>query len=75
MEPAMNHSIYTADRATHLKVVVAVLLASIAIVATTLGSRLAQPDVTWRATAVQTIYKPCPGNTLTETAGIERQPI
>lgn len=32
----MNHSIYTAEKATHLKVVAAGLLAGIAIVAATL---------------------------------------
>lgn len=41
----MNHSIYTADKATHLKVVAAGLLASIAIIATTLSVHLAQPEL------------------------------
>ncbi len=41
----MNHSIYTADKATHLKVVVGGLLAGIAIVATTLSVRLAEPEL------------------------------
>lgn len=36
----MNHSIFTADKATHLKVVVAGLLAGIAAVATTLTAHL-----------------------------------
>jgi hypothetical protein len=75
MEPAMNHSIYTADKATHLKVVVAALLASIAIMATTLGTRLPHPEMNAQATAKQAIYKPRPGHALTQMARTERQPI
>jgi cell division protein FtsN len=75
MEPAMNHSIYTADRATHLKVVVAVLLASIAIMATTLGAKIAHSDTNGQAMATQTIYKPRPGNSLTQMTQAEKRPI
>ena len=41
----MNHSIYAAEKATNLKVVAAGLLAGIAIVATTLSVRLAEPGL------------------------------
>jgi hypothetical protein len=75
MEPAMNHSIYTADKATHLKVVVAALLASIAIMATTLGTRLAHPEKDAQVVATQTVYKPRPSHTLTEMTRIQQHPI
>lgn len=64
----MNHSIYTADKATHLKVVVAALLAGIAIVATTLGTRLARAEMNAQVMATQTIYKPRPSHPLAEMA-------
>ncbi|MBR0857044.1 hypothetical protein [Bradyrhizobium liaoningense] len=70
----MNHSIYTADKATHLKVVVSVLLASIAIVATTLTARLPHPEMNVKATT-QTVYEARPGHALTEVAQRERRPI
>jgi hypothetical protein len=70
----MNHSIYTVDRATHLKVVVSVLLASIAILATTLTARLAHPEMNVRATT-QTAYEPRPSHALTEMVQRERHPI
>ncbi|MET3278945.1 hypothetical protein ABIF43_004434 [Bradyrhizobium japonicum] len=54
----MNHSIYTADRATHLKVVVSVLLVGIAIVAATLTVRLTHPATSAQITATHTVYKP-----------------
>ncbi|KQT26690.1 MULTISPECIES: hypothetical protein [Bradyrhizobium] len=41
----MNHSIYTAEKATHLKVVAAGLLAGIAIVAATLSVRFAESEL------------------------------
>ncbi|WP_339031188.1 hypothetical protein WI604_06020 [Bradyrhizobium symbiodeficiens] len=71
----MNHSIYTADKATHFRVVVAALLASIAIMATTLGARLAHPEMNAHVTATQTIYKPRPSYPLAEAARIEKHPI
>jgi hypothetical protein len=71
----MNHSIYTADQATHLKVVVSVLLIGIAIIATTLTARLAHPEVNGRTTANQTPYKAHPDRALTEMARIEKEPI
>lgn len=69
----MNHSIYTADKATHLKVVVSVLLASIAILATTLTVRLTHPEM-MKATT-QAVYEAGPGHALTEIAQRERHPI
>lgn len=75
MGPAMNHSIYTADKATHLKVVVSVLLTSIAIMAATLTARLAHPEVSTQAMAIPTVQKPHPGHALTEMARIEKHPI
>ena len=71
----MNHSIYTADRATHLKVVVSVLLTSIAIMAATLTARLAHPEVGMQTTAIRTVHKPDPGHALTEMARMEKHPI
>lgn len=69
----MNHSIHSADRATHLKVVIAVLLASTAIVATTLTARLSHPEMDVKATT-QTVYETRPGHALTEIAQHERPP-
>ncbi|MGX1016833.1 hypothetical protein AB7M69_011251 [Bradyrhizobium japonicum] len=59
----MNHSIYSADRATHLKVVISVLLAGIAIVAITLTAGLTHPEIdVQKATAqdcLRSPFKPC----------------
>jgi len=73
--PAMNHSIYTADKATHLKVVVFGLLASVAIMAITLTARLAHPEVDTRATATQTVSRPHTGHAVTELARLNKHPI
>lgn len=75
VEPAMNHSIYTADRATHLKVVVSVLLVGIAIVAATLTVRLTHPATSAQITATHTVYKPHRSHALTEMAQIGKDPI
>jgi hypothetical protein len=40
----MNHSIYSADRSTHLKVVVVALVAGIAVAAVGLSARLNTDD-------------------------------
>ncbi len=40
----MNHSIYSADRSTHLKVVVVALVAGIAVAAVGLSARLSGDD-------------------------------
>ncbi|MHC2289499.1 hypothetical protein [Bradyrhizobium barranii] len=53
----MNHSIYSADRATHLKVVISVLLAGIAIVAITLTARLTHPEIDVQKATAQTVYE------------------
>ena len=71
----MNHSIYTVDKTTHLKVVVLVLVGSIAMMAITLTARLAHPDVNARAAAVHTVYKPHPDRALTELTLPKKHPI
>ncbi|MBV8921597.1 hypothetical protein [Bradyrhizobium sp.] len=40
----MNHSIYSADRSTHLKVVAVALVAGIAVAAVGLSARLSSDD-------------------------------
>ncbi|WP_271568203.1 hypothetical protein [Bradyrhizobium sp. CCBAU 11386] len=71
----MNHSIYTADRATHLKVVVSVLLVSIAIMAAAMTVRLTHPATSVQVTATHTVYKPHRSHALTEMAQIGKDPI
>jgi len=71
----MNHSIYSADRATHLKVVVYTLLASIIIMTTILATRLAHPEFNVRVTPTQTVYKPNSNHALTELVHPGRHPI
>lgn len=71
----MNHSMYTADKATHLKVVVAALIAGIAITTAMLGTRLAHPETNTQAVATQAVYKPRPSPALTEMTRIEKHPI
>jgi hypothetical protein len=44
LEASMNHSIYSADRSTHLKIVVVALIAGIAVAAVGLSSRLTSDD-------------------------------
>ncbi|QAU47124.1 hypothetical protein EAS54_19760 [Bradyrhizobium guangzhouense] len=75
MEPAVNHSMYTVDKTTHLKVVVLVLAGSIAMMAITLSARLARPEVNAQVTATRTVYKPRPDHTLTELTRLEKHPI
>ncbi|MGY3238907.1 hypothetical protein ACVWZ4_000473 [Bradyrhizobium sp. USDA 4472] len=70
----MNHSIYSADRATHLKVVAAVLLASTAMIATTLAARPSHPEMNVKATA-QAVHETRPGHALTAIAQHERHSI
>jgi len=41
----MNHSLFTADRLTHLKIVVVALFAATAIAAFSVSARLANPDM------------------------------
>ncbi|MBC9881342.1 hypothetical protein G8O24_28835 [Bradyrhizobium sp. INPA01-394B] len=71
----MNHSVYTADKATHLKVVVFALLTSLVIMAITLTARLAHPEVDARATATQTVFRAHPGHAVTELARLNKHPI
>lgn len=71
----MNHSIYSADRATHLKVVISVLLASIAIVATTLTARLSHPEIDVQNATAQTVYEARSNHALTEIVQREKHPI
>ncbi|MBB4369953.1 hypothetical protein GGD63_002746 [Bradyrhizobium sp. cir1] len=56
----MNHSIYTVDKATHLKIVVAGLLAGIAIVTTALTFHLTHPDINVQKTKSLAVYHPHP---------------
>jgi len=44
LEASMNHSIYSADRSTHLKIVVVALVAGIAVAAVGLSARLNTDD-------------------------------
>lgn len=44
LEASMNHSIYSADRSTHLKVVAVALVAGIAVAAVGLSARLSSDD-------------------------------
>jgi len=70
----MNHSIYSADRATHLKVVVSLLLACTAILVTALGARLAHPEVNAHAAATQSIYRPSLNHILTQSVRTGKHP-
>ncbi|MDF0515852.1 hypothetical protein P0R31_01190 [Bradyrhizobium yuanmingense] len=56
----MNHSIYSADRATHLKVVIAGLLGGIMIVAAALAFHLTHPDINVQTTSSLAVYKAHP---------------
>ncbi|PJG51226.1 hypothetical protein CVM73_31910 [Bradyrhizobium forestalis] len=64
----MNHSIYTADKATHLKVVIAGLLAGTAIVATTLTVHLAQPELSLQKATTLAVYQARPMHARIEMA-------
>ena len=43
-KPFMNHSIYSADRMTHLKIVVVALIAGVALVGVGISVRLSSDD-------------------------------
>jgi hypothetical protein len=73
--PAMNHSIYSADKATHLKVMIFALLTSIAIMAATLTVRMVQPETNRPMKATQAVHKPFPASAVTEMAHFEKHPI
>jgi hypothetical protein len=53
--PMTNSSFFTADRSTHLKIVVVSLLASIVVMAVGIAARPQAPD-----TVQATVYKPQP---------------
>ncbi len=48
----MNHSMYSADRTTHLKVVVVALVAAIAVAGLAISSRVNADNVSLATTAV-----------------------
>ncbi len=48
----MNHSIYSADRAMHLKILVVALVGSIAVAALAIGARINHPAVATQAVKV-----------------------
>ena len=47
----MNHSIYSADRATHLKIVVVALVAAVAVMGLSVSARLTHSDDGYTQTA------------------------
>ena len=49
----MNHSIYSADRSTHLKIVVVALVAGIAVAAFGISARTSSDDYTQTARVVK----------------------
>jgi len=71
----MNHSIYSADRATHLKIIVSTLLASMTIMTTILATRPAHPEINAGVTATQTVSRPNSNQALTELVRTGRHPI
>jgi hypothetical protein len=50
-EITMNHSIYSADRSTHLKIVVVALVAGIAVAGFSISARTVNPDDGYTQTA------------------------
>jgi hypothetical protein len=55
-EASVNHSIYSADRSTHLKIVVVALVAAIAVVGLGISARSSSDDV--QTARVQKAGKP-----------------
>jgi hypothetical protein len=49
----MNHSIYSADRSTHLKIVVVALVAGIAVAAFSISARTGSEDYTQTARVIK----------------------
>ncbi|HLG88763.1 MAG TPA: hypothetical protein VKZ79_16360 [Alphaproteobacteria bacterium] len=47
----MNHSIYSADRATHLKIVVVALVAAVVVTGLSISARLSNTDDGYTQTA------------------------
>lgn len=54
----MNHSIYSADRSTHLKIVVIALVAGIMVVSFGISARTTSPDDFVQTAGVITAGKP-----------------
>ena len=51
----MNHSIYSADRSTHLKIVVVALVAGIAVAGLSISARTSSDDYTQTASTTRVI--------------------
>ena len=49
----MNHSIYSADRSTHLKIVVVALIAGIAVAGFGISARIGSDDYTQTARVIK----------------------
>ncbi|RJF69434.1 hypothetical protein [Rhodopseudomonas palustris] len=64
----MNHSIYSADRSTHLKVVVVALVAGIAVAGLGISARLGSSDSYTQTARVIKADKPVLVTTTTNTA-------
>ncbi|TQF26228.1 hypothetical protein UNPF46_34895 [Bradyrhizobium sp. UNPF46] len=71
----MNHSIHSADKATHLKVVISALLTGITIMAAALTVRMTQPETNIPVKAARAVYKAHPVSAVTEMARVEKHPI
>jgi hypothetical protein len=52
-ETFMNHSIYSADRSTHLKIVVVALVAGIAVAGFSISARTSSEDYTQTARVIK----------------------
>jgi hypothetical protein len=52
-ETSMNHSIYSADRSTHLKIVVVALVAGIAVAGLGISARTSSDDFTQTARVIK----------------------
>jgi hypothetical protein len=52
-ETSMNHSIYSADRSTHLKIVVVALIAGIALAGLGISARTSSDDYTQTARVIK----------------------
>ncbi len=57
-EAWMNHSIYSADRSTHLKIVVMALVAGIAVAGLGISARISSDDSSTQAARVMKAGKP-----------------
>ena len=71
----MNHSIYSADKATHLRVVISALLTGITIMAAALTVRMIQPETDMPVKAARAVHKAHSVSAVTELARVEKHPI